>query len=221
MRSRGADRFNHDLEAERYDDRVADEAHPIRRGYGACIRALAEDLRRGPGPCELPLLELGAGTGALTSQMPFDRRVIAIDISPKMLAIAGGKLVGRPVELVQADLLAWVTESDEPLGSVASAFALHHLESDEKRLLIDALAQRMVPGARLCIGDLGLAGADAHARARTGARAAAHADNAHHTAASAATAGPRAGAGATASVAASPAAAAGAHRRRADADGPS
>lgn len=163
MRSRGADRFNHDLEADRYDDRVADEAHPIRRGYGACIRALAEDLRRGPGPCELPLLELGAGTGALTSQMPFDRRVIAIDISPKMLAIAGARLVGRPVELVQADLLAWVTESDEPLGSVASAFALHHLESDEKRLLIDALAQRMVPGARLCIGDLGLAGADAHA----------------------------------------------------------
>ena len=163
MRSRGADRFDHDLEANWYDHKVADETHPIRRGYGACIRALAEDLRRGPGPAELPMVELGAGTGALTSQMPADRRVVAIDISSKMLAVAKDRLRGRPVELVQADLLAWVTESDEPLGTVASAFALHHLESDEKRLLIDTLARRMAPGSRLCIGDLGLQDADAHA----------------------------------------------------------
>jgi len=164
MRSRDADRFDHDDEADRYDAEVADESHLIRRGYGACLRALSEDLRRGPGPAELPIVDLGAGTGALTAQMPLDRKVVAVDISQKMLAIARSKLAGRPVEFVRADLLAWVTEGEGPLGTVASTFALHHLHPDEKRVFIETLAERMAPGARLCIGDLGFSDAAAQAQ---------------------------------------------------------
>jgi len=163
MRSRDAARFNHDAEAARYDVDVADESHLIRRGYSACLRALAEDLRRGSGPDTLPIVELGAGTGALTAQMPPGRPVIAVDISGAMLDQARAKLRGA-IEFVQDDLLAWITEQDGPLGTVASTFALHHLHPDEKRLLIDTLAERMQPGARLCVGDLGFANADAQSQ---------------------------------------------------------
>jgi hypothetical protein len=37
MRSRHADRFNHDTEVDGYDDDVADESNPIRNGYGATL----------------------------------------------------------------------------------------------------------------------------------------------------------------------------------------
>ncbi len=163
MRSRDADRFNHDLEAHRYDRDVADETPLIRRGYSACLRALAEDLRRDSGPATHPIVELGAGTGALTAQMPPARSVIAVDISRAMLDRARAKL-GDTVELVHDDLLSWITNGKGPLGTVAAAFALHCLRPDEKRVLIDALAERMQPGARICIGDLGFASADAQAR---------------------------------------------------------
>jgi|GEM_PF-441904 len=155
MRSRDADRFNHDADAPDYDRQVADESSPIRRGYAACLRALAEDLRRGPGPAELPLTDLGAGTGGLTALLPPHRAVDAVDISAEMLKHARTRLAGRPVTFHQTDLLAYITESDTPLASVASSFALHHLHPDEKAVLLTHLAARMVPGARLCIGDLG------------------------------------------------------------------
>ncbi len=157
MRSRDADRFNHDADAPHYDREVADESSLIRRGYAACIRALAEDLRRGPGPEALPITDLGTGTGALAHALPAKQAVVAVDISGEMLARAGTKLAGRPVTFVQGDLLAYITDAEAPLGSVGSTFALHHLHPDEKTTLLEALARRLAPGARICIGDLGFA----------------------------------------------------------------
>lgn len=161
MRSRDADRFDHDVDAADYDRKVADESSLIRRGYAACLRALAEDLRRGSGPDALPIVELGAGTGALTTLLPTDHPIVAVDLSAAMLAVAGPRLAGRPVTFVESDLLAFLTEADTPLGTVASTFALHLLHPDEKALALEHIAARMVPGCRLCIGDLGFTDATA------------------------------------------------------------
>lgn len=164
MRSRDADRFNHDDDAPHYDRDVADESSLIRRGYAACLRAIAEDLRRGPGPADLPMLDLGAGTGALSLLLPADRAVVAVDISGAMLDRARARLSGRRVTFVQDDLLDYATAHATPLASVGSTFALHHLHPDEKRRFLDHMAARLAPGARLCVGDLGFADAEAKAR---------------------------------------------------------
>lgn len=161
MRSRHADRFNHDEDAEHYDQVVLDERALIRRGYAACLAAVAEDLRRATH--EGPVVDLGAGTGNLALALPEQRPLVLVDISQPMLAHAKTKLAARSLELVQDDALAWATESPAPLGSVGSTFALHHLEPDEKAALLQALTARMEPGARLVIGDLGFQ--DARSRA--------------------------------------------------------
>ncbi len=161
MRSRDAERYDHDAAADQYDAQVADERVLIRRGYAACLRALAEDLRQGTDLKGLATTDLGAGTGTLGAAMPTDHPLVVVDLSPQMLDRARQKLAGRPVTFVHADLLAWVTESDSPLGHVVSTFALHVLHPNEKTRLLGALAQRIAPGARLCIGDLGFADATA------------------------------------------------------------
>ena len=91
-----------------------------------------------------------------------------------MLDQASAKLAGRPVTFIHDDLLAYVTESDTPLGHVVSTFALHSLLPDEKSALLTSLAARLAPGARLCIGDLGFADADSRERFLARADATAH-----------------------------------------------
>ena len=152
MRSRHADRFNHDEDADRYDAVVQDERSLIRRGYAACLRALAEDLQRDA--LSGAVVDLGAGTGNLAALLPPERALVLVDVSEAMLAEAARKLADRATTIVREDLLAWVTEGEGPLGSVGSTFALHHLEQDEKAALLDTLGDRMREG-RLCIGDLG------------------------------------------------------------------
>lgn len=174
MRSRDADRYDLDADAVDYDTRVADEQVLIRRGYAACLRALSEDLSRAPTPDgptpdsptsdALPVTDLGAGTGTLLRALPASCTAVAVDRSRAMLDQASAKLAGRPVTFIHDDLLAYVTESDTPLGHVVSTFALHSLLPDEKSALLTSLAARLAPGARLCIGDLGFADADSRER---------------------------------------------------------
>ncbi|HCH64125.1 MAG TPA: hypothetical protein DFR83_15075 [Deltaproteobacteria bacterium] len=164
MRSRNADRYDLDADAVDYNERVADEEVIIRRGYAACLRALSEDLIRTARPDDLPITDLGAGTGTLLRTLPPDRPAVAVDRSRAMLERAAAALTGRPVTFVHEDLLAYVTESDHPLGHVVSTFALHCLFSDEKTALLEAVGRRLHPGALLAIGDLGFADTTARER---------------------------------------------------------
>jgi putative AdoMet-dependent methyltransferase len=151
VRSIHADTFNHDEEAEGYDDDVTHEDNPIRAGYGATLDWVVGRAAVGP---EDQTVDLGIGTANLAVRLPSCRRLIGIDVSEQMLGLAEAKLQrSGSVELVQGDLLEFL---DRPatFDAIVSTYAIHHLVADEKALLIARAADRLAPGGRLAVGDL-------------------------------------------------------------------
>ena len=149
MRSQHAHTFNHDEWAAGYDADVADETNPIRAGYQATLEWVVERAAVGPDDA---VVDLGIGTGNLARLLPPCRRLVGVDVSPKMLELAAPKL-GSAVELVTADVLE-VFERPDRYDAVVSTYALHHLTADEKAALAGAAAARMAPGGRFVVGDL-------------------------------------------------------------------
>jgi putative AdoMet-dependent methyltransferase len=151
VRSIHADTFNHDEEARGYDDDVAHEENPIRAGYSATLDWVVARAAVGP---EDQVADLGIGTANLAVRLPSYRRLVGVDVSAQMLALAEAKLQpSGDVELVRADLLEFL---DQPatFDAIVSTYAIHHLEADEKTVLIERAAARLAPGGRLAVGDL-------------------------------------------------------------------
>src|SRR5262249_12409660 len=128
MRSRHSDTFNHDADAPGYDADVVDESQPIRAGYGALLDWIARSADVAPSH---HVLELGAGTGNLTARLPPAARLVAVDVSAEMLAIAKRK-IPRPVEWVLDDLLGYFDGRVDRFDRFVSTYAIHHLVADEK-----------------------------------------------------------------------------------------
>ena len=147
MPSRHAHRFNHDEDADGYDEDVRTSGSPIRRGYAEVLGWVVEGVAG-------DVVDLGAGTGNLALLCPPEARLTCVDVSAKMLDLARPKLEGREVTYVEQDLLDFAREAAGPWDAVISTYAIHHLEDDEKRLLLDALAAKIRPGGRLAFGDL-------------------------------------------------------------------
>ncbi len=155
MRSRSDFVAMDDASAQVYASRVLDEVPLVRRGYAACLRALAEDLiRANPSP-DLPIVELGVGTGRFIEGLPRNWPVVAVDHAPSMIAAASANLAAWNVTYVLADILAWVTEEEGNLGHVVLGFSLHRFALDEQSALWSALSRRMAPNARLLVADVG------------------------------------------------------------------
>jgi SAM-dependent methyltransferase len=97
-----------------------------------------------------PIVELAVGTGrvAIPIARETGKRVIGIDRSPAMLAIARERAAGLPVELREGDIryLAF----DEPVDLVICPFrSLMHLRTwAEKRQLFERVAAALRPGGR-------------------------------------------------------------------------
>jgi len=149
MRSRHVDRFNHDTEADGYDDDVADESNPIRDGYRATLDWVVEHADVG---ADDVVVDLGTGTGNLAERVGPHARLVCIDVSSGMLAVARDKLL-PDTEYVEADLLDFADRAPA-CDVVVSTYAIHHLVAEEKRALLGALFQRLRRGGRLAIGDL-------------------------------------------------------------------
>ena len=118
----------------------------------------AEDvaLIRGLGLDEAAtLVDLGAGTGVLAlAAAPYCRHVVAVDVSPAMLKVAGKeatRLGIDNVEFVQAGFLSY-EHGGEPADFVYSRNALHHLPDFWKAIALDRIAGFLRPGGvfRLC-----------------------------------------------------------------------
>jgi ArsR family transcriptional regulator len=97
--------------------------------------------------------DLGCGTGATSEALaPHVRRVVAVDHSREMLAIAGRRLDALPnVELREGDLEA-LPLADAELDVAILALVLHHLPEPHAALAEAARALR--PGGRLLVVDM-------------------------------------------------------------------
>jgi SAM-dependent methyltransferase len=103
------------------------------------------------------VVDLGAGTGAFAlAAAPHCRRVVAVDVSPKMLATLRAKAERRGVanvECVQAGFLGYA-HAGEPADAVHSRNALHHLPDFWKAVALDRIAALVRSGGLLRLRDL-------------------------------------------------------------------
>jgi SAM-dependent methyltransferase len=103
------------------------------------------------------LVDLGAGTGALgIAAAPLCRRVVAVDVSPAMLAVMrehSRELGLRNLEVVQAGFLSYEHQG-EPANVVYSRNALHHLPDFWKAIALQRIADLLAPGGLLRLRDL-------------------------------------------------------------------
>jgi tRNA (cmo5U34)-methyltransferase len=101
------------------------------------------------------ILDLGTGTGeTLARVLPLHpaARVIGVDESKGMLAVARDALADYDVTLLVADLLD--TLPSGPFDLVVSALAVHHLDGPGKATLFARVADVLRPGGRFVLGDV-------------------------------------------------------------------
>jgi putative AdoMet-dependent methyltransferase len=154
MRSRHADRFNHDEGAAGYDLDVRDESDPIRAGYETVLDWVATSA-----PADGRILDLGAGTGNLSLRLRGE--LWCVDVSAEMEKIARSKLADREdVRFVRSDLLEFFDAPGPDFDAIVSTYAIHHLVEDEKQQLFARIAARLRQGGRAAFGDLMFESAD-------------------------------------------------------------
>jgi SAM-dependent methyltransferase len=120
----------------------------------------AEDLTilraHGLGP-DSTLIDFGAGTGTFAvAAAPFCRRVIAVDVSPAMVAAISAKAADAAadnVEAVQAGFLGYVHDGD-PVEAIYTRNALHHLPDAWKVVALRRMAGLLRDGGTLRLRDL-------------------------------------------------------------------
>jgi ubiquinone/menaquinone biosynthesis C-methylase UbiE len=129
---------DYDSHAADYDLWAADMVEDV-QWYVSLARDAAE-----------PIVELAVGTGRVAVPIAREtgKRVIGIDRSPAMLAVARERAAGLPVELREGDMLE--LELDEPVDLIVCPFrSLLHLRTwAEKRQLFERVAAALRPGGR-------------------------------------------------------------------------
>ncbi|HEX8034845.1 MAG TPA: class I SAM-dependent methyltransferase, partial [Ktedonobacterales bacterium] len=103
------------------------------------------------------LVDLGAGTGTLAlAAAPLCRRVVAVDVSPVMLALLRQKAAQSDIgniECVQRGFLSY-EQQGELADFVYSRHALHHLPDFWKVIALQHIAAILKPGGVFYLRDL-------------------------------------------------------------------
>ena len=128
----------YDPHAADYDVWAADMVEDV-QWYVSLARDAAE-----------PIVELAVGTGrvAIPIARETGKRVIGIDRSPAMLAVAGERASGLPVDLREGDIVDLALE--EPVDLIICPFrSLMHVRTwADKRKLFERVAAALRPGGR-------------------------------------------------------------------------
>lgn len=152
MRSAHGDVFNHDTEADGYDLEVQKGKDPIRAAYNDVLAWVLKEARI---VSASRVLELGSGTGNLSSRIARCGELVCVDLSERMEAIACSKLAHlRNRRFIKADVLEVFEQEKGPFDAVISTYTLHHLTDDEKRIIFAKIFASLVPGGRAVFGDL-------------------------------------------------------------------
>ena len=147
-------KFNHDGWETVYDADVADETHPIRAGYDACLDWVVE---KAAVSADDVVIDLGIGTGNLSQRLPACKHLIGVDLSRSMMDVASDKLNHHAqISLVESDLLAYFAKAPRT-DVVISTYAVHHLTEPEKAQLFEAIDRVLADGGRAVFGDLAFA----------------------------------------------------------------
>ncbi len=103
------------------------------------------------------LVDLGAGTGTFALAAAAEcKRVVAVDVSPAMIAMIASKTAERGitnVEVMRAGFLSY-RHAGAPPDFVYTRNALHHLPDFWKGIALDRIAQLLRPGGVLRLRDL-------------------------------------------------------------------
>ncbi len=103
------------------------------------------------------LVDLGAGTGQLTLAVASScRRVVAVDVSPVMLAALRRAIADRRltnVDVVEAGFLTYEHQGD-PADFVYSRYVLHHLPDFWKGAALARMHRMLRPGGVLRLWDV-------------------------------------------------------------------
>lgn len=109
----------------------------------------------GPGST---VVDFGAGSGQFTlAAAAVCKRVVAVDVSPVMLARLEEKLVERSgIDNVEATCAGFVSyrHVGEPVDLVYSRYALHHLPDFWKAIALTQIATMLKPGGVLRLWDV-------------------------------------------------------------------
>jgi SAM-dependent methyltransferase len=128
----------YDAHAADYDTWAADMVEDV-QWYVSLAREAAE-----------PIVELAVGTGRVAVPIAREtgKRVIGIDRSPAMLAVARERAAGLPVELRDGDIRDLALE--EPVELIICPFRsiLHVRSWADKRQLFERVAAALRPGGR-------------------------------------------------------------------------
>jgi SAM-dependent methyltransferase len=152
MKSRFADKFNHDEDAEGYDVDVLNEDNPVRAGYDKLLDWMAAQAAP---TTQCRILDLGAGTGNLGLRLPRFGELVCVDVSKGMVGIGKEKLKGRSgVIWVVSDVLQYFDQPVSAFDVVLSSYAIHHLTLGEKDHLFGRIWAHLAPGGRALFGDL-------------------------------------------------------------------
>ncbi len=139
-------------------DRLAatwdDNADPAARWRQVCRQVIAECAQTTP---QDVLVDLGCGTGTLAVTLaPYVQRVVGIDLSRAMLAVAETKATAAGV----ADRCTWIRSDlvqvpKEPgLSVVTCCWTLHHLTPARRRQLWSEAHDRLPKMGQLIVGGL-------------------------------------------------------------------
>ncbi len=152
MKSQHVEQFNHDADAESYDEDVKNEQDPIRTGYQKLLNWVAKTSNQ-QNPQRV--LELGTGTGNLSRLLKGYQKLICVDASAQMLEQAKKKLKSRSkIQFHQGDLLEYFDQSAGSFDAVVSTYAIHHLLETEKKQLFQKMATTLNDDGFAVFGDL-------------------------------------------------------------------
>ena len=126
-----------------YDSRFAGD-------LGYCYpAAIAQVYREHAGNSDVPIADIGCGTGLVAAEIACDPNDIdGLDISPDMLQAATSK--GLYKNLIQADLAAGVEAIERQYGALVSAGTFTHGHLDAA--VLPELLKIAKPNALFCLG---------------------------------------------------------------------